>query len=71
MSMERSGLTQWNVASVTVGGVAWATVLLLWLPGAVTLGDLDMVLLLAMVVVVPLVVPLVLPPSALVSRRVD
>jgi len=59
MPTKSRDLTRWNIASVALGGIAWAAALLLRLLGAVTLDDLDMILLLAVLVIVPLVLPLV------------
>jgi YndJ-like protein len=58
MSKESRGLTRWNGISTALGGIAWAAVLLLRLFGAVTLDDLALFLLLAVLVIVPLVIPL-------------
>lgn len=59
MSTMSRGLTRWNGASMALGGVVWAAALLLRLLGAVTLDDLSLFLLLAVLVIVPLVIPLV------------
>jgi hypothetical protein len=53
-----SDLTRWNVASAAIGGGAWLVTALLWLIGKLAVRDLDLLLLLAFAVVVPLVIPL-------------
>jgi YndJ-like protein len=51
-------LTRWNVASAAIGGGVWLVAALLWLIGKIVLHDLDLLLLFAFAVVVPLVIPL-------------
>jgi hypothetical protein len=59
MAIKTPALTRWNVASIAAGGIAWAAIMLLRRLGAVTVDDLDVFLLLAVLVVVPLALPMV------------
>lgn len=59
MSTKARDLARWNATNVALGGIAWAATLLLRLLGAVTLDDLNLFLLLAVLVIVPLAIPLV------------
>jgi hypothetical protein len=58
MSTISRDLIRWNIGSVALGAVAWSAALLLRLRGMATLDDLDLFLLLAVAVIVPLTIPL-------------
>lgn len=52
-------LIRWNRVSISLGGIAWAFTALARLAGWVALSDLDLLLLLALCVIMPLAIPLV------------
>ena len=61
MLIKRLTLARWNIAATTAGGAAWAAVMSLRFSGVLALGDLDAILLLAILVITPLALPLAAP----------
>ena len=63
MSFNSLDLVKWNRTSAGVGGLLWLLVLCVWIPGWVALNVLDVLLLLALLVIVPLAMPLAASPK--------
>ena len=76
MSINHHDLTGWSRISVSLGGAAWTLIVLAWIRGLLALSDLEVVLLLALLVVIPLALALISPsveqhlPRALCSLAI-
>lgn len=63
MSLNNLDLMRWNRVSAALGGILWALALLAWIAGWPPLNTLEVILLLAQFVIVPLAVPLAALPK--------
>jgi len=63
MSLQIHNPVRWNRVSLALGGAAWTIIVLARLSGWIALGDLELILLLALCVITPLALPLVPLPK--------
>lgn len=63
MSLNNLALMRWNRGSAALGGILWTLVLFAWVFGWLALNTLEVILLLALFVIIPLAVPLAASPK--------